>query len=294
MKIALIPNRDKPDAVAAAKRLLDLLSPRADVSILMNPTCESLAQAAPTLIVVLGGDGSILSIAQAMAGFRAPVAGINFGKLGYLAAFSLDQFLEHLESVLAGQAPVTRRLMLEGAIVRRPVSPITESRLHDFAALLEERPLYAGVALNDIVINAGHPFRLIELDIQIDGQATTVFRSDGVILATSSGSTGYNLAAGGPLLSPSVPAMVMTPICPHSLSFRPVVLACESVVVVSPRKLNEGSAVNFDGQVTHPITESDVLIIRRAKEPLTLVENPTVTHWQMLAQKLHWAQSPRQ
>jgi NAD+ kinase len=294
MKIALIPNRDKPDAIAAAQRLYDLLTirPSLFVTILLDPTRQQLQDVGAGLLVVLGGDGSILSIAQSMPGIRTPVVGINFGKLGYLAAFSLDQFLTHLEAVLAGRAPMTDRLMLEGAIYRRPEG-IT-GKLEELAALRQQTPLVNCVALNDVVINAGHPFRMIELDVQIDGHATTTFRSDGVILATASGSTGYNLSAGGPLLSTAVPAMVLTAICPHSLSFRPVVLLSESVVLITPLKLNEGSRVTFDGQVTHPFTEKDVLLIRRAADPLTLVENPAVTHWQMLAQKLHWAQSPRQ
>jgi NAD+ kinase len=190
---------------------------------------------------------------------------------------------------------MTHRLMLEGAIYRMANgSAASNGHIEDTAALLVRTPIVKCVALNDVVINAGHPFRMIELDVQIDGHATTTFRSDGVILATASGSTGYNLSAGGPLLSPAVPAMVLTAICPHSLSFRPVVLLSESIVAITPLKLNEGSRVTFDGQVTHPITDHDVLLIRRAAEPLTLVENPAVTHWQMLAQKLHWAQSPRQ
>jgi NAD+ kinase len=297
MKIALIPNRDKPDAIAAAQHLHDLLSarPGLSVSTLMDPTREQLQEVGQGILVVLGGDGSILSIAQSMSGIRTPVVGINFGKLGYLAAFSLEQFLTHLDAVLSNRAPMTHRLMLEGAIYRTPNgSAASNGHIEDTAALLRQTPIVKCVALNDVVINAGHPFRMIELDVQIDGHATTTFRSDGVILATASGSTGYNLSAGGPLLSPAVPAMVLTAICPHSLSFRPVVMISDSIVAITPLKLNEGSRVTFDGQVTHPITDHDVLLIRRAAEPLTLIENPAVTHWQMLAQKLHWAQSPRQ
>ena len=278
--IAIIPNSDKPDAVAAAHRLLEILKPHAQSTLLEKPTQAQLLQLNPSLIIVLGGDGSILSVAQSLHGIHTPVVGINFGKLGYLAAFSLEQFLEHLNTILANKAPVTHRLMLEGTIHREPSAEPGADR--------------SGIALNEISIHAGQPFRMIELDVQIDGHASTIFRSDGVLLATASGSTGYNLSAGGPLLSPSVPAMILTPICPHSLSFRPVVLGQDSTVVIYPRKLNEGSTVSFDGQVIHPFSENDCLIIRRAPAPLTLVENPAVSHWQMLAQKLQWAQSPRQ
>ncbi|MCL2648865.1 MAG: NAD(+)/NADH kinase [Phycisphaerales bacterium] len=281
--IVIIPNSDKADAVAAAHRLLAILKARSQSVLLEKPTQAQLLELNPSLVIVLGGDGSILSIAQSMAGIRTPlppVVGINFGKLGYLAAFSLEEFLQHLDTILENKAPVTHRLMLQGAI-HRGLPSLAPPRAHS-------------IALNEIAIHAGHPFRMIELDVQIDGHASTTFRSDGVILATASGSTGYNLSAGGPLLSPSVPAMILTPICAHSLSFRPVVLAQDSIVVISPRKLNEGSTVSFDGQVIHPFSEEDSLIIRRAAAPLTLIENPAISHWQMLAQKLHWAQSPRQ
>ncbi|MGN6370296.1 MAG: NAD(+)/NADH kinase [Phycisphaerae bacterium] len=290
MNIALIPNLEKPDAVAAAQDLLDELNERGHARILSNPAGPELAAFKPDLVIVLGGDGSILSIAQEMVGMRVPVAGINFGKLGYMAAFSLVQFKESLELILAGKAPRTERLMLHGAIYRCNGDPQGIQRISDLSRL---QLVAQGYALNDVVINAGDPFRMIELNVQIDEYETTTFRSDGVIVATASGSTGYNLSAGGPLVSPAVEAMVLTPICPHSLSFRPVVLACSSTVVLVPRKLNAGSKVNFDGQLTMPLTERDCVVIRRAPTPLVLVENPTVSHWQMLGQKLHWARSPR-
>ncbi len=291
MNIVLVPNLEKPDAMAAARQLETLLRPSASANILLNPTHEQLAQAEPNLVIVLGGDGSILSIAQAMVGIKAPIAGINFGKLGYLAAFSLEQFLEHLDLIISGSAPTTQRLMLQGAIYRHDHQ---HTGVEHLASLERTTPIAQGFALNDIVINAGEPFRMIELNVQIDENQTTTFRSDGVIVSTASGSTGYNLSAGGPLISADVEAMVLTPICPHSLSFRPVVLACSSAVLICPFKLNSGSKVNFDGQVTLPFHENECLLIRPAPGRLCLVENPNISRWQMLAQKLHWAQSPRQ
>src|SRR4051812_17088852 len=184
MKIALIPNQEKPDAVAAAMQVLELLRKRSVAAgVMMNPAHAELLGFAPDLVVVLGGDGSILSSAQAMAGIRAPVVGINFGKLGYLAAFSLEQFITHLDIILAGRAPTTNRLMLQGAIYRKPPA---QSPIQSLADLQQQTPAATAFALNDIVINAGHPFRMIELDVQIDEHETTTFRSDGVIVATAS------------------------------------------------------------------------------------------------------------
>mgnify|MGYP001554114010 CR=1 FL=1 len=301
MNIAIIPNMNKPDALAAGRQLAGMLAHRAGrVSILHAPTHEELLAFAPSLVLVLGGDGSILATAQALAGIDAPVCGINFGKLGYLAAFSMEEFLPHLEALLGDGAassglPMTRRLMLHAAICDIPEAVPGEKQTPLDPDVLADAPGgLTGFALPDVVINAGDPFRMVDLEVQIDGQQTTTFRSDGVILSTASGSTGYNLSAGGPLVSPDVEAIVLTPICPHSLSFRPVVLPADSAVIVRPRRLNAGTKVIFDGQLTHPITMSQALLVRRAPGSLWLVENPSVSHWQMLARKLQWAQSPGQ
>ena len=256
MRVALIPNLDKPDAMAAGRQLETLLAARAQVVVLRHPGHPELLAAKPELVVVLGGDGSILRLAHAMAGIDAPVVGINFGKLGYLAAYSLKEFEQHMETVLAGRAPVTERLMLEGSICRNGVEaqPLSAVRGH--------ATRFRYPALNDIVINAGEPFRMIELHVRIDDEETTTFRGDGVIVATSSGSTGYNLSAGGPLLTPDVRAMVLTPICPHSLSFRPVVIADTSTVVLHPHRVNPGTKVVFDGQVVESLSVGECVIVR--------------------------------
>lgn len=291
MNIALIPNADKPEARSAANDLLKVLAARGNTTILENPTHWELKAFNPTLVVVLGGDGTLLSIAQSMAGIKAPVVGINFGKLGYLASFSLEQFHQHFDTIITGKAPTTNRLVLQGAVYNR-VAPLNE--VQKIEVLLGTTPIVSGFALNDVVINAGDPFRMIDLAVQVDEHPTTHFRSDGVIVATASGSTGYNLSAGGPLISPQVNAMVLTPICPHSLSFRPIVLSKFSTVVLLPHRLNPGSKISFDGQTTHQLTEHHVVLVRPAPDPFILVENPSISRWQMLAQKLHWARSPRQ
>ncbi len=281
----------------AAHVLQELLSARAKapggnvgrVMLMPDATHPQLLECKPQLAVVLGGDGTILCTAQRLGGMAVPVVGINFGKLGYLAAFSLEEFIEHLDLVLANKAPRTERLMLQAALFHSR----SNGDIMRLAAFDDATPRASGMSLNDVVINAGEPFRLIELELQIDEERTTVFRSDGLVVATASGSTGYNLSAGGPLISPKVPAMVITPICPYTLSFRPVVLPEDAKVLVLPRRLNAGTRVNFDGQFNFPIADDECLLIKRAPHTLTLIENPTITRWQMLAQKMHWARSPR-
>jgi NAD+ kinase len=295
MDILLVPNRNKPDAMKAAEQLLALLQdralqdPSAHLSVTTCPDTSQVALYQPDLIVVLGGDGSILTTAQALGSLRAPVVGINFGKLGYLAAYSLEEFIESLDDILARRVPTTQRLMLYAA--KYPWHG--KGEIQSLADLARLTPRVTGLALNDVVINAGEPFRMIELEVQVDERRATSFRSDGLVVSTASGSTGYNLSAGGPLVTPELEAMVLSPICPYTLAFRPVVLPATATILVCPHRLNPGSRVNFDGQVNVPLADDECLLIRRAAHCLTLVENPRFTHWQMLAQKMHWARSPR-
>jgi NAD+ kinase len=290
MRIALVPNLEKPDAVRAARELVPLLAGQTVTLIEHEEPLDHLKASAPDLIVVLGGDGSILRIASALDGLHPPVVGINFGKLGYLAAYYLDQFKAHLPAILAGTAPISERLMLRAEIYRRPHRDHHTLCVND---LVQQTPLYSGTALNDVVINSGAPFRMVELHVRINDHDTTKFRSDGLIVATPSGSTGYNLSAGGALLTPQVPAMAITPICAHSLSFRPIIVPQDSAIVVHPHRVNPGTALSFDGQTNHPFEPDDIVLIRKAEYALKLVENPDMTHWQMLAHKLHWAANPR-
>ncbi len=242
----------------------------------------------PDILVLLGGDGTVLQAARFIAGKRAALVGINFGKLGYLASFTVDEFLAQLPRMLAGELRISERLMLEGAIVDAAGA---SERDREKSRTPEE--VFQCAALNDVVVNAGIPFRMVQLTIMIDGQNTTTFRGDGLIVSTSSGSTGYNLSAGGPLISPDLDAIVITPICPHSLSFRPVVVPDRVEIRITPIRVNTGTHVSFDGQVSQPLVAGQSVVVRRAHKPLRLVENPAMTHWGMLASKLHWAQSPR-
>ncbi len=290
MRIALASNLDKSDAVAAAQNLLATLRGYVGHDVRMMPTISREAFDAfnPDMLILLGGDGTILQAARFMTGMRAALVGINFGKLGYLAAFTVEEFRAQLPQLLSGELQISQRLMLDGTIINTP-----ESAADGAPGEREQAPAFHCAALNDIVINAGIPFRMVQLTITINGQDTTTFRGDGLIVSTSSGSTGYNLSAGGPLISPDLQALVITPICPHSLSFRPVVVPAETEIRITPIRVNSGTHVSFDGQISQPLVAGQHMVVRRAAKPLRLVENPTLTHWQRLGSKLHWAQSPR-
>lgn len=285
MRIGLIASSTKPDALNAAHHLATVLqgkTPDATLRVMEPAAGDEIAGFCPDLLVILGGDGTILETARFIAGIAAPVVGINFGKLGYLAAFSLDEFLSHLGLILAGNAPITNRLMLNGEVY--------QTARHGEEC---DRRVFSCPALNDVVLNAGIPFRMLDMRLLINGQETVQFRGDGLIVATSSGSTGYNLSAGGPLISPDLPVLVVTPICAHSLSFRPVVLPADAVIRIQALRVNPGSMASFDGQVTWPLKENQYILVKRSVHTLRLVENPTMSHWSMLAHKLAWAQSPK-
>ena len=147
-------------------------------------------------------------------------------------------------------------------------------------------------ALNDVVITAGSPFRMIELSVATDSDPGVRYFGDGMIVCTASGSTAYNVSAGGPILNPQVEAMCLTPLCPHSLSFRPIVLNARETVVLTAQRVNKGTELVVDGQSQRPLAKGDRVIVRRADHDLMLVENPNLRTWQALGEKLQWASIP--
>jgi NAD+ kinase len=227
--------------------------------------------------VVLGGDGSIISAARTLSEASVPVIGVNLGKLGFLAEFSVREFKDSYDDIIAGQAPVEKRMML-GCRVRRRAD--------------DGRETFHSKAVNDVFITAGPPFRVIELKIAVDGQHVAGCVSDGLIVSTPTGSTAYNLSAGGPILAGSMEAMVITAICPHCLSFRPIVIDAGSTVEISCQKINEGTTVSVDGQISSSLSFGDVVAVAREKSSFLVVSNPMRTRWDTLATKLGWAASP--
>ena len=225
--------------------------------------------------VVFGGDGSIISAARHLSRSNVPVIGVNLGKLGFLAEFSVEELKKYFNDIISGNVRIEKRMML-GCCVQ------TNG---------DER--FRSNAVNDVFVMAGPPFRTIELRILVDGQPLAGCVSDGLIISTPTGSTAYNLSAGGPILAGNMEAMVITPICPHSLSFRPIVISAESRVEVIGLKLNEGSAVLVDGQVSIPVTVNDVISVSRQDYSFLIANNPLRTQWDTLATKLSWAEKPR-
>jgi NAD+ kinase len=227
------------------------------------------------LIVVLGGDGTLLGMADriARAGVDVPILGINFGSLGFLTEVTLDDVRPSLEAALDGTAEIEDRLMLRG-IVRRGAEARAER-----------------LALNDIVITRGSLSRIIALAVSVGDEFVTRVRADGLIIASPTGSTAYNLAAGGPIVHPAVDAFVLTPIAPHMLTNRPVVIPAGTAVTVQPvADGQEEVLATFDGQYGVPLQKEDVITVCRAERPLRLVRGTKRTYFEVLREKLKWGE----
>ena len=228
------------------------------------------------LMVVLGGDGTLIGTADriAQAGADVPIVGVNFGSLGFLTEITLPELYPSLESVLAGTAEIEERMMLQSRTLRG-------------GAVYADR-----LALNDVVITKGALSRIIDLAVAIGDQPVMRVRADGLIIASPTGSTAYNLAAGGPILHPEVDALLLTPIAPHMLTNRPIVIPASSEVRVRPalNGSNDEVFVTFDGQSGHALQSDDVISVRRAVKPLRLVRASTRTYFDVLRQKLKWSE----
>jgi NAD+ kinase len=226
--------------------------------------------------IVLGGDGSIISAARHLSAARVPVIGVNMGRLGFLAEFSVGEFKNYADEILRGKARIERRMML-GCRVGPPSG----------------RERFSSTAVNDVFIAAGPPFRVIEMQIAVDGERLPSCVGDGLIVSTPTGSTAYNLSAGGPILAGAMEAMVITPICPHSLSFRPIVIDAASIVEIRCTRINDGTTVAVDGQVSTGLARGELVTVARMRSSFLVVENPARTRWDTLVTKLGWARTPR-
>ncbi|HEY7086819.1 MAG TPA: NAD(+)/NADH kinase [Tepidisphaeraceae bacterium] len=288
MKIAVVTNISKPKVRQAAEELVPWMQQLAQVVAVDTDSGVDLAKVDAEVILVFGGDGTLLSAARRLKGRQIPLMGVNFGRLGFLASFTPPQFKEHFEKLIARKLPISSRLVLEASVIDAE----TKCNLSDLSEVAAKRK-FVSTALNDAVITAGPPFRMIELLVGPDVDPGVRFLGDGIILATPSGSTAYSMAAGGPILGPMIEAICITPICPHSLSFRPIVISSQLRVQVTAKRVNKGTTLFCDGQESIVIKTGDRIVVQRAAKDVQLVENPDAREWRTLAEKLNWAASPR-
>jgi NAD+ kinase len=228
------------------------------------------------LVVVLGGDGTLLATAGriARAGVRVPILAINFGSLGFLTETTLPELYESLAAAIAGTARVEERMMLRASVLRG-------------TTIVHDMPI-----VNDVVVTRGALSRMTDLSVTVDDQFVARFKADGLIIATPTGSTAYNLSAGGPIVHPGVDAVLLTPIAPHTLTNRPVVIPATSVLMIQPL-VDEGRQdvfVTFDGQTGFPLERDDTVRVERAAPPISLIRPTTRSYFEVLRQKLKWAE----
>lgn len=294
MRLFIVANPRKPHVRSALDGWLTWMKQqRVDVVGVDVDGNADLSAIEADVIVALGGDGTLLGAARRLKGKQTPLMGVNFGRLGFLASFSPENFRAHFEDLLQGRLPVRPRMMIEASLLPRD----RECDVRDASDVAAKRTS-AAIALNDAVITAGPPFHMIELAITAtngDDHDDAGFRffGDGIIVSTPSGSTAYNLSAGGPIVETGVDAFTLTPICAHSLSFRPVVVSSGNTVVLSASKVNAGTTLFCDGEETARVGGGDRVVVRRSSEGVLLVENPKAGPWRSLAEKLHWAATPR-
>lgn len=222
------------------------------------------------LLVVVGGDGTLLSVARALGASRTPILGVNLGSLGFLTEIPLDEMFSALEAFRSGRYEIDERLRLRIDILRRG----KQLARHDI--------------LNDVVLNKSALARILNIDVRVDDTYITTYRADGLILSTPTGSTAYSLSAGGPITEPSVAAVILSPICPHTLSNRPLVLPKKSTVEMRIRNSHEDVFVTIDGQVGFPLEARDVVRARQAPHPVRLVQSPGRNYFDVLRQRLKW------
>lgn len=232
---------------------------------------EALAEQVD-LMIVLGGDGTLLSAARALGSHKVPILAVNLGGLGFLTSVTLDELYPLLEQVLAGKHRISERMMLDAEILRD--------------GQVAERQC----ALNDAVANKAAIARMLEFDVFVDGNSVGRYRADGIVVATPTGSTAYSLAAGGPIIDPALDAFVITPICPHMLTNRPLVVRDTARIEIDFAPAEEPVYVTLDGQIGFQLKPKDRISITKSKNRVALVRPPAKTYFEVLRSKLKWGE----
>ena len=274
-RVYLLANPDKAEARAATAELESFAGSRCTlVGSSFGWDGRPAVEAGADRIVVIGGDGTLIGVARSLGTDPIPLIGVNVGKLGFLAEFSVEELKSTFDRVIADDRLVSRRTVLHVTVQH-------DGSVRD-----------TSLAINDCVIQAGPPFRLIRLGISIDNEHLTTVGGDGLIVCTPSGSTAHNLSAGGPIVQPGVDAIVLTPMSPHSLTHKPLVIERESVIDIHATEVNEGTMATIDGQVPCPLRPGDRVTVKRFNADYLLVHNPLYAKSHNLIAKLHWGRAP--
>jgi NAD+ kinase len=285
-RIGIIAKQNKPEAVAIVRNLMEWLQAK-KMEVYIEEEMENLLTPHPSgtnlyvmgkkeipsqaeMIIVLGGDGTLLSVARLVGDHEVPILGVNLGGLGFLTEITLEELYRVLERVIQGDFVTDERVVLNAAVIRRG------ERLAEF------------VVLNDAVINKGALARIIDLETTINGEYLTTFKSDGLIISTPTGSTAYSLSAGGPIVYPSLHCMIITPICPHTLTNRPIVIPDDVEIRAFLKTKQQEVILTLDGQQGFSLEYEDVVEVRKAEGRILLIKSPYRHYFELLREKLKW------
>lgn len=280
MKIAIIVNRDKPKAWKIAREIIDLLENRGveiaiekDMASHLNRRDLGMDLAVikdfAEIIFVLGGDGTLLSVARLFAPYNIPLLGINAGNMGFLTEAEPDNLNEAVDRVIKGQYYIQPRMMLEAEVYRGDT--------------LQE----SFIALNEVGIAKGAFSRMIEVYLYIEEKFLTSYKGDGLIISTPTGSTAYSLSAGGPIVVPDVDLMILTPICPHSLNVRPMILSAEQTIRTKIQATHNDIGLTVDGQLGYKLEVDDVIVLNKSAYSAKLIRWPEHNFFEVVRKKLH-------
>lgn len=282
-RIGIIIKKNKPEGIDLAKELIAWLAER-DIEALCDegdvPELEIEKGYAPDeiaeladLIVVLGGDGTLISVARLVGRKSTPILAVNLGNLGFLTEITVEEIFPVMEKIIDGDYSLEERMMLKASIYRDG-EKITE---------------YS--ALNDVVISKGSIARIIDIETTIDNQFLTLYRVDGLIFCTPTGSTGYSMAAAGPIAYPTLKAIIITPICPFTLNNRPIIMPEDSIVRITLKTEGVDYLLTMDGQVAYELKAEDMVKIEKATTVTRLIKSPYRDYYEVLRTKLQWGGS---
>ena len=280
--VGIIAKRHQPVATEMASEICHWLKSR-DVEVVLEQDLavemgeekgypENVIPAMVQMIIVLGGDGTLISVARQIGARKIPIFGVNLGSLGFLTEITRQDALEVLEQVVSGEYSVSERHMLE-AVVRR-----------------NDEDVDTFTVLNDVVINKGALARIIDMEVHVNNDYLTTYKADGLIISTPTGSTAYNMAAGGPIIYPGLKSLVLTPICPHTLTNRPIIFSARSVVRVEVKFQDQDVVLTADGQVGMPLQGGDVVEVRLSPNRTLLIASPKRDYFEVLRTKLRWGE----
>jgi NAD+ kinase len=296
-RIGIIAKKNKPEAVSIARSLVEWLQPKKievyieeEMGRLLFTSGPSLRAGLPLsdayinsversdipdhveMVIVLGGDGTLLSVARLVGVHEVPILGVNLGGLGFLTEITLEELYRVLERVIQGDFITDERVVLNAAVIRRG------ERMAEF------------IVLNDAVINKGALARIIDLETTINEEYLTTFKSDGLIISTPTGSTAYNLSAGGPIVYPSLHCIIVTPICPHTLTNRPIVIPDDVEIRAILKTKQQEVILTLDGQQGFSLEFEDVVEVRKAEGRILLIKSPYRHYFEVLREKLKWGE----